>query len=321
MTEAALPTPRRSRLRNLWTSLVRWLDSWAPDERDATRDPREVDWPRVIPFLAIHASCLLVLVVGWSWVAVGVAAAYYLVRMFAITAFYHRYFSHRAFETSRPVQLVFAVLGATAVQRGPLWWAGHHRVHHGHSDREGDVHSPVRDSFWFSHVGWFLTRGNFRTRLEHVRDLARFPELRFLDRFDVLVPLLSIGALFGLGAALQAVWPTLGTSGLQMAVWGFSVSTVALYHGTFCINSLAHRLGSRRYETRDESRNNLALSLITLGEGWHNNHHRYPAAARQGFFWWEVDVSYYVLRAMAAVGLVWGLRPVPASVRAEGGPK
>ncbi len=311
-TTAVRPAPARG----LWKSLVRWLDSWAPDERDQSRDPREIDWPRVIPFLAIHASCLLVFVVGWSWTAVAFAAAYYVVRMFAITAGYHRLFSHRAFATSRPMQFAFALLGASAVQRGPLWWAAHHRVHHGHSDREGDVHSPVLESFFFSHVGWFLTRGNFRTRLEYVKDLARFPELRFLDRFDVLVPVLSIGVLYALGAGLAAWLPQLGTSGLQLAVWGFSISTVALYHGTFCINSVAHRIGSRRYATKDASRNNLLLSLITLGEGWHNNHHHYPSSARQGFFWWEVDVSYYVLRAMAAVGLVWDLRPVPARVLA-----
>ncbi len=311
-TTAVRPAPARG----LWKSLVRWLDSWAPDERDQSRDPREIDWPRVIPFLAIHASCLLVFVVGWSWTAVAFAAAYYVVRMFAITAGYHRLFSHRAFATSRPMQFAFALLGASAVQRGPLWWAAHHRVHHGHSDREGDVHSPELDGFFFSHVGWFLTRGNFRTRLEYVKDFARFPELRFLDRFDVLVPVLSIGVLYALGAGLAAWLPQLGTSGLQLAVWGFSISTVALYHGTFCINSVAHRIGSRRYATKDASRNNLLLSLITLGEGWHNNHHHYPSSARQGFFWWEVDVSYYVLRAMAAVGLVWDLRPVPARVLA-----
>ncbi|MEM7306974.1 MAG: acyl-CoA desaturase [Planctomycetota bacterium] len=296
--------------------MVRWFDAWAVDERDEAGDATRIDWARVVPFLLIHASCLLVLVVGWSWTAVAFAVAFYAVRMFAITAFYHRYFSHRAFETSRALQLGFALLGATAVQRGPLWWAAHHRAHHRHSDSEGDAHSPRLSGFWMSHVGWFLTRGNFRTRVELVPDLARFPELRFLDRFDALVPLLLLPALFGLGELLGAFG--LGGGGLQLVVWGFSISTVVLYHITFCVNSVAHRVGSRRYETRDESRNNFVLSLFTFGEGWHNNHHFYPASARQGFYWWEVDASYYTLRAMSLLGLVWKLRPVPARVLERG---
>ena len=203
--------------RGLLASVVRWLDSWAADERDELRDPREIDWLRVVPFLALHASCLLVIWVGWSWTALAVAAGYYGLRMFAITAFYHRYFSHRSFLTSRPIQFVFALLGATAVQRGPIWWASHHRAHHRHSDAEGDVHSPERDGFWWSHLGWILCRENFRPRLELVRDLTRFPELRFLDRFDVLVPLLTIPLLYLVGEGLGAVG--LGTNGAQILVW------------------------------------------------------------------------------------------------------
>jgi len=296
-------------------SVVRWLDSWAVDERDAGRDSRELDWLRVIPFLALHASCLLVIWAGFSWTAVAVAAGYYALRMFAITAFYHRYFSHRSFVTSRPLQFAFALLGATAVQRGPIWWASHHRAHHRHADAEGDVHSPEREGFWWSHVGWILSRANFRPRFELVRDLTRFPELRFLDRFDVLVPILSVPAFYLLGQLLAA--QGFDTNGFQLVVWGFCISTVVTYHVTFSINSVAHRVGSRPYRTPDRSRNNALLSVLTLGEGWHNNHHRYQASARQGFRWWEVDVSYYVLRLMAALGLVWDLKPVPARVLAE----
>ena len=296
----------------VWRSLVRWFDSWAEDERDTQRDPREIDWLRVVPFVLLHLSCLFVLVVGWSWTAVGVALAAYAVRMFAITAFYHRYFSHRAFQTSRALQFCFALVGATAVQRGPIWWASHHREHHRHSDAEGDVHSPVRDGFLWSHVGWIMSRGNFRPRLELVRDLARFPELRFIDRFDVIVPLLTFAGFYGLGELAAGFG--LGGGGWQLVVWGFCISTVVAYHVTFSINSFAHRVGSRRYATSDDSRNNFLLSLLTFGEGWHNNHHRYPAAARQGFRWWEVDLSYYALRAMASVGLVWDLKQVPARI-------
>ena len=297
------------------TSVRRWLDSWAGET--ARDGDRSIDWLRVVPFLLLHAGVALVLLVGWSPVAVAAAAAGYALRMFAITGFYHRYFSHRAFRTSRALQLVFALLGASAVQRGPLWWAAHHRRHHRHSDEASDAHSPELDGFWWSHVGWLLARENYRTRLEEVRDLARFPELRFLDRFDALVPLASIAASYALGAALARFAPDLGTDGPQMLVWGFVVSTVALYHGTFAINSIAHRFGTRPYATRDQSRNNALLALLTLGEGWHNNHHRYPGAARQGFRWWELDLSWLGLRALAALGLVWDLKPVPERVRAE----
>ena len=302
--------------RSVGKSLVRWLDAWAEDERDQLRDPREIDWLRVVPFGILHLSCLLVLVVGWSPAAVTVALLGYGVRMFAITGFYHRYFSHRSFQTSRTVQFLMALVGSTAVQRGPIWWASHHREHHKRSDQDGDVHSPVRDGFWWSHIGWILCRGNFRPRLELVPDLVKFPELRFLDRFDVVVPLLSLAGFYGLGVGLAALG--VDTNGGQMVVWGFCVSTVVTYHITFSINSFAHRLGSRRYETKDDSRNNLLLSLLTFGEGWHNNHHRYPGSVRQGFFWHEVDLSFYLLRAMAALGLVWRLNPVPAHVLDQG---
>jgi len=297
--------------RSAFASVYRWLDAWAPDERDRQRGPREVDWLRVLPFIGLHLACLAVFLVGWSPVALAVALGFYALRMFAITGFYHRYFSHRAFETSRALQFLFGLLGATAVQRGPLWWAAHHRAHHRHSDEEPDVHSPVTQGFWWSHVGWVVAHANYRTKTELVRDLMRFPELRWLDRFDTLVPLLLIPGFYGLGAALEARAPGLGTSGWQMLVWGFCVSTIALYHATFSINSLAHRFGSRPYLTRDQSRNNFWLSLITFGEGWHNNHHHFSGSVRQGFRWWQLDVSYYVLRAMAACGLVWNLRSVP----------
>jgi stearoyl-CoA desaturase (Delta-9 desaturase) len=301
--------------RGAWKSLVRWLDSWAEDERDSLRDPREIDWLRVVPFVILHASCFLVLAVGWSWTAVSVAFAAYAVRMFAITAFYHRYFSHRSFRTSRVVQFLFALVGSSAVQRGPIWWASHHRAHHKHSDEEGDVHSPGRDGFWWSHVGWILCRGNFRPRLELVPDLVRFPELRFLDRFDVLVPALSFVGFYLLGESLANFG--LQTSGAQLVVWGFCISTIFTYHVTFSINSIAHRLGSRTFDTPDDSRNNFLLSLFTFGEGWHNNHHRFPGSVRQGFRWWEIDLSYYSLRGLALLGLVWRLNPVPERILEE----
>ncbi len=296
--------------RNFLIAFARWFDTAAGGAAPAD-GPQEVDWLRCIPFAAVHLMCLGVIWVGWSPVAVGVAAGFYLVRMFAITGFYHRYFSHRSFRTSRAAQFGFALLGSTCVQRGPLWWASHHRMHHQRSDEPGDVHSPRQQGFIWSHMGWITSEANFGTDLRIVHDLAGFPELRFLDRFDVLVPVATGFAMFGLGALLAHLWPQLGTSGGQMLIWGFFISTVALLHGTFTINSLAHVFGRRRYETGDDSRNSFALALLTLGEGWHNNHHHYPAAARQGFFWWEIDITYYALKALEAVGIIWDLRPVP----------
>jgi stearoyl-CoA desaturase (delta-9 desaturase) len=262
-----------------------------------------IAWTRSLPFLAVHAVALatpFVVPASGRWIAL--ALAVYAVRMFAITAGYHRYFSHRAFKTSRAFQAVLAWLGASAVQKGPLWWAAHHRDHHRYSDGPDDIHSPLERGFWWSHVGWILATRYDATRLERVRDLARYPELRWLDRWHLVPPVALAVGLFAAG-------------GLPALLWGFFVSTVLLWHATFAINSLAHVLGRQRYETGDGSRNSLALALVTFGEGWHNNHHFYSTTANQGFFWWEVDLSYYLLRGLAALGVVWDLRAPPAHAR------
>ena len=306
MTHATQPKLR--------AAFLAWIDSAAAPPVDAA-DVRRVDWLRVLPFVSLHVACVAVIWVGWSATAVAVAAGLYLLRMFAITGFYHRYFSHKAFRTSRAMQFVFAVLGASAVQRGPLWWASQHRHHHAHADDEHDTHSPGRHGFLWAHGAWFMARENFATRTKLVKDLARYPELRFLDRYDALVPFVLAALLYGAGEYLAAARPDLGTSGPQLLVWGFCISTVVLAHATFTVNSLAHSIGSRRYPTRDTSRNNWWLAVLTLGEGWHNNHHHYPGSARQGFFWWEVDLTYYGLKLLAATGLIRDLRDVPASIR------
>jgi stearoyl-CoA desaturase (delta-9 desaturase) len=262
------------------------------------------DWLASVPFLASHAVAVatpFLVPVEARWVAL--AAALYAVRMFAITAGYHRYFSHRTFRTSRAFQLVLAVIGGTAAQRGALWWAAHHRDHHRFSDGPEDVHSPLRRGFLWSHVGWILSRRNHATKLDRVKDLARYPELRFLDRHHYLPP-----AALGLALFLAGGWGAL--------LWGFFVSTVVLWHATFSINSLAHVIGRRRYETGEGSRNNLWLALVTFGEGWHNNHHYYPASTRQGFFWWEVDLSFLALRALSLLRIVRDLRTPPVRVLA-----
>ncbi len=261
------------------------------------------NWFASLPFLAAHGVALATPFLApfeWRWLAL--ALSVYAARMFAITAGYHRYFSHRAYRTSRAFQLVLAVVGASAAQKGPLWWAAHHRDHHRFSDGPQDVHSPLERGFWWSHVGWILARRFDATKLERVKDLARYPELRFVDRFHSLPPIALATGLFMAG-------------GLPALLWGFFVSTVALWHATFAINSVAHVFGRQRYETGDGSRNSLALALLTFGEGWHNNHHFFPSTANQGFFWWEVDLSYWALRLLRVLRVVADLRTPPPEVR------
>jgi len=257
-------------------------------------DDERPNWRTSTPFLLFHLLPLLAFATGVSVEAIVLCVGSYVVRMFFITAGYHRYFAHRSFRTSRPVQFLLALGGTTAVQKGPLWWAGHHRAHHRHADTDADVHTPLK-GFWHSHVGWILADRHSGTDVDGIRDFARLRELRFLDRFDWIGP-------WALGIASFVV---AGWSGL---VVGFFLSTVLLWHGTFLVNSLAHVFGRRRYVTRDGSRNSALIAAVTLGEGWHNNHHHFPKSARQGFFWWEVDPSWYALRLLAALGLVHDLR-------------
>jgi stearoyl-CoA desaturase (delta-9 desaturase) len=267
-------------------------------------------WLRSWPLFLCHGIALVgPFVVRFSWRYVALAAGLYGARMIGLSAGYHRYFAHRAFKTSRAFQLVLAFVGGTCTQRGALWWAANHRQHHLHADEEGDVHSPVRHGLFWSHLGWILSKRFEVTQHERIRDFARFPELRWLDRHHFVPSLVYAGTLLALGG-----WSAL--------IWGCFVSTVFMWHLTFSINSLAHRLGWRRYPTPDDSRNNAWLALLTMGEGWHNNHHHHRASAALGFYWWEVDCTYYALRVLAALGIVWELRtPAPAvreAWRAEG---
>lgn len=254
-------------------------------------------------FIGLHVACFAAIFTGVSAVDLALCAALYVVRMFGITAGYHRYFSHKTYKLNRFWQFMMALLAMSSSQKGVLWWASHHRRHHQHSDTEHDIHSPVRRGFWWSHLGWIISDKYRETDTKVIKDFMRYPELIWLDQ-HVLFPVVALGAFafFGFGA-----------SGL---VVGFVWSTVLLFHATFCINSLAHIWGTRRFNTPDGSRNNWALAVATLGEGWHNNHHHYMASARQGFLWWEIDVTYYVLRALARVGIVSELREPPAKILA-----
>jgi stearoyl-CoA desaturase (Delta-9 desaturase) len=268
--------------------------------RVTARGPRPLaSYLNAAGIIAIHVAAVVALVRGATTGLVLLAAGSYLVRMFAITGVYHRYFAHRSYRTSRAFQLVLAFLGTTATQKGPLWWASTHRVHHRYSDTEKDVHSPLRRGFWYSHMGWWLSREHEKTPMALIPDYAGYPELRWLDRHHVVGPTFLI----------TLCWLVAGADGI---LWGFALSTCLLMHATFTINSLAHVFGSRRYATTDTSRNNFLLALITLGEGWHNNHHHYMSSANQGFFWWEIDISYYVLKTFEAVGLVHDVRRPPA---------
>ena len=313
MTKTSQKTPDSH--APLHRTLLRWIDSEAGGDQVPADNDKRIDWLRIVPYIVLHIGCLGVFWVGWSWTAVIVAILLYIIRMFAITGFYHRYFSHKTFQTDRSWQFLFAVLGNSSAQRGPIWWAAHHRHHHRFADRRDDVHSPVIHGFLWSHMGWLTTRANFRTKTEYAGDWIRFPELRWLNRFDTVVPVLLALALIGFGNLQAQVAPSLGTSGMQMVVWGFFISTTLLFHGTVTINSLAHMFGRRRYDTPDASRNNVFLALITMGEGWHNNHHQYSISTRQGFFWWEIDITYYLLLLLRRLNIIRNLRPVPESVK------
>ena len=274
-------------------------------------DLKDFEILRSIPFIMVHLLCFCAFLTGWSWIAVGTCAFLYFIRMFAITGVYHRYFSHRSYKTSRPMQFVLACMGSAAVQKGPLWWAANHRHHHRHSDTETDVHSPILHGIWWSHVGWITAKKWTDTKYSDIKDFAKFPELMFLNKWDNVVPVCLAVSCFLFGFTLNKFWPGLGTSGWQMLVWGFFISTTVLYHGTFCINSFCHILGTKRYKTGDDSRNSWLMALITLGEGWHNNHHFYPGAERQGHFWWEFDITHYCLTTLSWTGLIWDLHAAP----------
>jgi stearoyl-CoA desaturase (delta-9 desaturase) len=258
------------------------------------------DWVGAIPFILCHVAVLGALWSGVTWKAVALCVALYAVRMFAVTGGYHRYFAHRAFETSRIFAFFLALLAETSAQKGVLWWAAHHRFHHKHSDDPMDLHSPRQRGFWYAHVGWMFS-GNEETDYKRIPDFASRPELRWLNEHWLVPPV-----LLGVASFL-----TLGWSGLFV---GFFLSTVLLWHGTFTINSLSHVIGKRRFATKDDSRNHWLLAMITLGEGWHNNHHHYMRSCRQGFYWWEIDVTYYVLRALSLVGIVWKIHEPPQRV-------
>lgn len=270
-----------------------------------------------ISFLLIHLMPLGALWTGataFDWI---LCAFLYFERMFWITGGYHRYFAHKSYSTSRVFQFIIAFMAQSSAQKGALWWAAHHRHHHRHSDTPADPHSMKIYGFWYSHIGWIIGPDFKETDYKTIGDYAKYPELVWLNKYHLVPPLLlaltvmALGGIFN-GGSIMAMFTMAGFSSLFI---GFFLSTVILYHGTFSINSIMHKIGTQRYESGDESRNSLVLALVTLGEGWHNNHHYYEVASRQGFFWWEIDITYYILRLFAAVGLIWDLKEVPKHIK------
>ena len=261
----------------------------------------DILYPSAVPFVVAHLACFAAVWTGVTWQSLAMCVVLYWVRIFGIGAGYHRYFSHRAYSTSRVFQFLLAVLSQSTAQKSVLWWASKHRHHHLHSDTEHDVHSPRHTGFVYSHLGWIFARKHDKADLVKVADFSRCPELMWLHRYELVPPIALALLCLALGG-----WPGL--------VIGFFWSTVLVYHATFCINSLAHVRGRQRYLTADDSRNNWLLALFTMGEGWHNNHHAYQSSVRQGFRAWEIDPTFYVLKALAWLGVVWDLKTPPASV-------
>jgi stearoyl-CoA desaturase (Delta-9 desaturase) len=274
------------------------------------------DYLTMAQFASLHVGCLLVFWAGVSWVAIAACLTFYCVRIFAMSAGYHRYFAHRSYKTSRAFQFLLALLGVMSYQKGPLWWAAHHRYHHLHADREDDIHSPSQHGFWWAHCGWIFSLAYRETNMKLVSNFKRYPELRWLDNFYPVPSIVAATAIFLFGVKLDQLAPNLHTSGLQMLTWGFFISTVLVHHAIFSANSIGHTFGTRRFHSHDDSRNNLFVALLTFGDGWHNNHHYYGSSARHGFYWWEIDLTHYILRGLSRIGIVWDLHTPPERIYA-----
>jgi len=258
--------------------------------------------------LGFHLAILGAIWTGVSRVALIVGGMLYVIRAFGVTAGYHRLLAHGAYKTNRAVQFGLTLLGSLSTQGAPLWWVSHHRNHHRYTETPRDIHSPTRNGFWYSHIGWMMDKACFEGTASNVKDLLRYPEIKALQRYYPVVLLLQAIAIYALGAWLGSAYPELGTSGPQMLVWALFISTVALWHATFMVNSVCHLWGNQQYNTGDHSTNNWIVATLTLGEGWHNNHHRFSASARHGLRWWQLDCTYLTLRLMQKLRLVRALK-------------
>ena len=264
-----------------------------------------------LPFISVHIGALFALTISPSPFALFMVFLMYFIRMFGITAGFHRFFSHKTFKTSRAFQFILAYLATSSAQMGPIWWASHHRHHHKYTDEIEDPHTPTLKGFFWAHVGWIMSPSNVPTKEEYVGDLKRFPELKFLDKYHYLAPFSMAVSLFALGEYMALNHAQYGTNGIELLMWGFFVSTVILYHATFTVNSVCHVFGYRTYDTKDGSVNNWLVAILTLGEGWHNNHHAFPNSERQGHKWYQIDICHYILWSLSKIGIVWDIRDVP----------
>jgi stearoyl-CoA desaturase (delta-9 desaturase) len=271
-------------------------------------------WLHEMDFMGMHLIPLLAFfthVTAFDWI---LCAALYVVRMFFVTGGYHRYFSHRAFKTSRFFQFILAGGAQSSFQKGVLWWAANHRIHHKHSDTPEDPHSANLYGFWYAHIGWIMGPEYKPTRYDLIKDMKN-KELYWLNKYHFVPPVVLALAVYLVGNKVNGTGFFDWGAGVSTLLIGFFLSTIILFHGTFTINSLMHKIGKQRYKTGDQSRNSLVLALVTLGEGWHNNHHYYQSAAQQGFYWWEIDITYYIIRTLGALGIVWDIRGVPVKVK------
>ena len=264
-----------------------------------------------LPFLSVHIGAIYALTISPSPFALFMVFLMYFIRMFGITAGFHRLFSHRSFKTNRAFQFFLAYAATCSAQMGPIWWASHHRHHHKYTEQIEDPHTPTLKGFFWAHVGWIMSPVNSPTKEEYVGDLMKYPELKWLDKYHYFAPFSLVILLYGLGEFMAVNYAQYNTNGMELVLWGFFVSTVLLYHATFMVNSVCHVFGHRTYDTKDGSVNNFLVAILTLGEGWHNNHHAFPNSEKQGHKWYQIDISHYILWSLSKIGVVWKIRDVP----------
>ena len=264
-----------------------------------------------LPFLSVHIGAIYALTISPSPFALFMVFLMYFIRMFGITAGFHRLFSHRSFKTNRAFQFFLAYAATCSAQMGPIWWASHHRHHHKYTEQIEDPHTPTLKGFFWAHVGWIMSPVNSPTKEEYVGDLMKYPELKWLDKYHYFAPFSLVILLYGLGEFMAVNYAQYNTNGMELVLWGFFVSTVLLYHATFMVNSVCHVFGHRTYDTKDGSVNNFLVAILTLGEGWHNNHHAFPNSEKQGHKWYQIDISHYILWCLSKIGVVWKIRDVP----------
>jgi len=256
--------------------------------------PKKRDYPVGIALLLIHIGALGVfLPMFFSWSAVAVAVIFYVITGVGITLAYHRLLTHRSLVVSKPVEYLLTIIGVLALQGGPIEWVAQHRAHHANTDRDGDPHNSHRGMPW-AHIEWLFRTNKDRVapedRARWAPDLVKDPGMRFIEKYNVLMTVALAVAFFFIG-------------GWSWVVWGIFARLVFTYHCTWLVNSASHAVGYQTYRTGDRSTNSWWVALFTFGEGWHNNHHAFPFSARHGLRWFEFDLTWLTIKAMAALKL------------------